>query len=107
MELKVRLLCNIDPWIWASIQKSQGKITAEVADCPDCAHCVELYTPTTTDSSHLTSIRNKQELEIKTWIDTYWKEHKNQTQPTKEKKKGYRWPLNLLFELETESESTD
>lgn len=31
---------NIDPWIWASRQKSVGGIISEVANCDDCAHCV-------------------------------------------------------------------
>ncbi len=39
-----------DPWIWASIQKPQGNIVARVANCDNCAHCVELYTISTKDA---------------------------------------------------------
>jgi len=68
-----------DPWIWAGIQKSAGKVVAEVATCADCAHCVELYTPSTTDSKDLTNIRDKEHLEVKTWIEEYWRTHKKAT----------------------------
>lgn len=47
-----------DPWKWASVQKSQGNIIARVANCPDCAHCVELYTPSASDSNELKKIRD-------------------------------------------------
>ena len=40
-----------DPWKWASVQKSQGNIIARVANCIDCAHCVDLYTPSSSDSN--------------------------------------------------------
>lgn len=41
----------IDPWRWASLQKSQGNIISRVADCENCAHCVDLYTPQPSDSA--------------------------------------------------------
>jgi len=47
-----------DPWKWASIQKSQGNIISRVANCPDCAHCVDLYTPSLSDSAELKKIRD-------------------------------------------------
>lgn len=47
-----------------------------MATCSDCAHCVELYTPSTTDSKDLTNIRDKEHLEVKTWIEEYWRTHK-------------------------------
>ena len=70
-----KVICgvNLDPWIWASLQKSAGGITSEVANCDDCAHCVDLYTPSTKDSAKLTKIRNNQYLQVKKWIEDYWK----------------------------------
>lgn len=40
-----------DPWRWASLQESTETIISRVANCTDCAHCVELYTPSNKDSN--------------------------------------------------------
>ena len=75
------ILClNKDPWKWASLTQSRGKIVSRVADCDNCAHCVDLYTPTTKDSNELKKIRDEQFLTISDWIDQYWREVKS-TQP--------------------------
>jgi hypothetical protein len=47
-----------DPWRWASIQKSQGNIISVIADCQNCAHCVDLRASTDHDSKNLIEIRN-------------------------------------------------
>jgi len=41
-----------DGWKWAGIQTlpEKSKMKAEVIDCDDCAHCVELYDEKTTDA---------------------------------------------------------
>lgn len=62
-----------DPWKWASVQKSQGNIIARVANCIDCAHCVDLYTPSSSDSNELKKIRDEQYLTIQEWIEEYWR----------------------------------
>ena len=68
------MLGNADPWIWAGMTKSAGGITSRVADCDNCAHCVDLYTPSKDDSLNLTKIRNSQYLMILKWIEDYWRE---------------------------------
>ena len=66
-----------DPWKWASVLKPQGNIIARVANCPDCAHCVDLYTPTSSDSNELKKIRDEQYLTIQQWIEEYWRSIKS------------------------------
>ena len=44
-----------------------------VASCENCAHCVDLYTPSSKDSTKLTKIRNEQYLAVSKWIEDYWK----------------------------------
>ncbi len=58
MELKVLFFVRIDPWIWASLQKSQDRIISRVANCTNCAHCVDLYTPSLSDAPELKKIRD-------------------------------------------------
>ena len=40
-----------DPWQWAAMRTADSSLgqTARVADCNDCGHCVELYTPKDSD----------------------------------------------------------
>ena len=49
-----------DPWKWASILRNQGDIIAREADCDDCAHVPELYTPRSDDPPELKKIRDEQ-----------------------------------------------
>lgn len=66
-----------DPWKWAGVTKVpnvQG-MEAQVVDCDDCAHCVELYTPKDTDSPALKQARNK----IDKWLDNILKPQSSQT----------------------------
>ena len=46
-----------DPWQWASLLTNKGDIVSIYIDCDDCAHCVELYTPTPSDPPKLQSAR--------------------------------------------------
>jgi len=62
----------IDPWKWVSLRQSKGNIISRVANCTDCGHCVDLYTPLTSDSNELKKIRDEQFLTISEWIETYW-----------------------------------
>lgn len=48
-----------DPWQWASKINSTGDIQAIYIDCPDCGHCVELYTPTDNDAQTLKDARSQ------------------------------------------------
>jgi len=56
-----------DPWKWAgetSVAKHSG-MEAQVVDCENCAHCVELYTPKDSDSNKLKHARRR----ISEWLD--------------------------------------
>ena len=66
-----------DPWKWASLTQSKGNIISRVANCTNCAHCVDLYTPTSSDSAELKKIRDEQFLTFSAWIDEYWREVKS------------------------------
>jgi hypothetical protein len=44
-----------------------------VANCTNCAHCVDLYTPSANDSPELKKIRDEQYLTISGWIEEYWR----------------------------------
>ena len=48
-----------DPWQWASKTNSSGDIDSLYIDCDDCAHCVDLYTPTDSDSQQLKDARTQ------------------------------------------------
>lgn len=57
-----------DPWRWASLQESKGNIISKIANCTNCAHCVDLYTPKSTDAPELKKIRDSEYLEIMSWL---------------------------------------
>jgi hypothetical protein len=46
-----------DPWQWASILKSQGSIISQTISCTNCAHCIDLHTPSLNDPKPLTKVR--------------------------------------------------
>ena len=46
-----------DPWKWAGETDSHGDMKAIVIKCKDCAHCVDLSTPTPNDSLNLVFAR--------------------------------------------------
>ena len=48
----------VDPWQWASLRQSKGKIISEIAKCDDCAHCQDFRAPTSKDSKSLVDLRN-------------------------------------------------
>ena len=63
-----------DPWKWAgamSVPEGSG-MEAQIVDCDDCAHCVELYTPKDTDAPTLKAAR----LRIENWLDRILYENK-------------------------------
>lgn len=62
-----------DPWKWASLLQPKGNIISRVANCTNCAHCVDLYTPTLNDAVELKKIRDEQYLTVSGWIEDYWK----------------------------------
>lgn len=61
-----------DPWKQASILKNQGNIIAIEIDCPDCGHCVDLYTPTDQDAVSLKMARDKIRTTIGQWIANHY-----------------------------------
>jgi hypothetical protein len=59
MGKKVTTISYIDPWQWASLQKSaKPQIYTHIITCDDCAHCVDLHAPTTSDAKDLNNTRN-------------------------------------------------
>jgi hypothetical protein len=56
-----------DPWQWATELNPDTSINqfGLMADCVNCGHCAELYTPKETDPSELKAVRT----EIIDWID--------------------------------------
>lgn len=44
-----------------------------VIDCPNCAHCVDLYTPSFNDAESLKKARDEQYLTISDWVADYWR----------------------------------
>jgi len=58
-----------DPWLWASnINSTIPGVTSYYVNCPDCAHCVELYTPKASDSLVLQQIRINIVNNITSWL---------------------------------------
>eukprot|EP01016_Furgasonia_blochmanni_P053039 TRINITY_DN8522_c0_g1_i1.p2 TRINITY_DN8522_c0_g1~~TRINITY_DN8522_c0_g1_i1.p2 ORF type:complete len:524 (+),score=167.50 TRINITY_DN8522_c0_g1_i1:64-1635(+) len=57
-----------DPWKWAGVLKNQGTVLAYVGNCNNCAHCVDLYTPSTSDSWNLMWIRYQIVKQISSWL---------------------------------------
>lgn len=55
------------------MQQSTGNIISRVANCTDCAHCVDLYTPKADDAAELKKIRDEQYLTIISWIENHWR----------------------------------
>jgi len=57
-----------DPWQWAGVRQSLGpQLPARVTQCDDCAHCVELYTPQSTDSAALNQTRAMAQQYLEKW----------------------------------------
>jgi len=57
-----------DPWQWASKLNSTSEIQSLYIDCDDCAHCVELYTPKSTDPQALQTARKQIADAINQWL---------------------------------------
>jgi len=61
---------NEDPWRWASLQKTDAEeLYPQVITCDNCAHCVDLYTPSPSDAPDLKKARDQQFQTISEWID--------------------------------------
>lgn len=64
-----------DGWQWAGKQEITQKpsdltsMTAHVVDCPNCGHCVDLYTEKDSDAEDLKRTRKEIREHIKKWID--------------------------------------
>ena len=57
-----------DPWQWATQRKTRAALNqvAEQANCTDCGHCAELYTPKESDPQSLKAVRKH----IAIWLDS-------------------------------------
>lgn len=55
-------------------QTDSEDIIARVIDCPNCAHCIDLYTPELDDPTSLKKIREEEYLTITGWINEYWRQ---------------------------------
>lgn len=58
---------NEDPWKWATQREDHPALNqvSREANCDDCGHCAELYTPSESDPKELQDIR----AEIDAWIN--------------------------------------
>jgi hypothetical protein len=67
-----------DPWQWASIRSTLNPFNfATVVNCSQCAHCVDLYTPTSTDAPELVFTRSAETDFISTALSTYWLQYES------------------------------
>ncbi len=57
----------LDPWKWASLQKSYKNVISKVINCNDCAHCSDLHAPTSNDPNELKAVRDQEFALIKKW----------------------------------------
>ena len=59
-----------DPWRWASVFTSPAPTCSAVTvKCDDCAHCVDLYTPTDQDPAALQDERKQLSLQVAQWFE--------------------------------------
>ena len=64
-----------DPWQWAGMRqlqdptKTQKNMKAILIDCNDCGHCVDLSTPSETDTPGLTLARRQIKEQLVQWIN--------------------------------------
>ncbi|EAR85045.3 serine carboxypeptidase S28 family protein (macronuclear) [Tetrahymena thermophila SB210] len=62
-----------DPWQWASKRTpTLPGMQSYIADCDQCAHCVDLRTPSPNDSPILKEIRNKTLSSFATWKNEFY-----------------------------------
>lgn len=64
---------NEDPWQFASLLKSRGTLTAVTISCTNCAHCIDLHTPSSSDAKPLKKARADRLKAVQGWIAEYWK----------------------------------
>jgi hypothetical protein len=58
-----------DPWKWAGIQQTLSPVEqAHVVNCDQCAHCVDLYTPTPQDAPDLVAERQQVKALVAEWF---------------------------------------
>ena len=63
-----------DPWRWASVPPPPSSLpssseTTILVDCDQCAHCVELYTPTANDAPSLVQARQFISTTVQEWLN--------------------------------------
>jgi hypothetical protein len=62
-----------DPWQYAGMREIfnatiQSDMEAILINCQDCAHCVDLHTPSDSDAPTLTNARNKIQATVTKWL---------------------------------------
>jgi len=57
-----------DPWSFASLPKNSGTLTAVTISCTNCAHCVDLHTPSASDPKPLKKVRADRLRVVQGWI---------------------------------------
>lgn len=62
------MVSYVDPWRWASLQKSRKNIISKVYVCPDCGHCVDLHQPFDNDPETLKAVRAEELANVKKWL---------------------------------------
>lgn len=60
----------------------ENRFLVQVIDCPNCAHCVDLYTPIDKDSDTLKIARENQFKAIGGWVSEYWGNRQQQQSST-------------------------
>lgn len=65
-----------DPWKHASVIKGSARFSKRVYEiqCDNCAHCVELYTPSEKDSKNLKFARTMIVGLFDKWIGDHWRQ---------------------------------
>ena len=94
-----------DPWRWATNQHlyipELGQ-KALLADCDDCGHCAELYTPKESDPKSLKEVRYRVYLQVSGWL----KGHREQSQSSLEEIMSYRVKDHFESSLKDEQASS-
>ena len=57
-----------DPWLWASRTQDFGNVISYTVECDNCAHCVDIYTPSPKDSWNLWWNRAKISYHVSQWL---------------------------------------
>ena len=62
-----------DPWQWAGMREIkdpalQPNLKANMIDCENCAHCIDIHKPLETDAQSLVDARKNTQDQISQWM---------------------------------------